>query len=239
MNNLLTGIPETDMQIMLRLNTETIKKFAFINKEAYEIANDPYFWKLKFQYHHLPVIEEQEDLTSWLDEFIHMKILIHDVKLVMAIHAIEATRKHDPLNSILIPISPEDPEHFKGYFKSILKDFFGERIENINILDLGGLFFMLNDDGSYKVGVDRFVNDNIELIEINNISKENVYDLMVNVLYYSTNPLGEILDASSIEFLLPYNKNLNAYNANDKRIIYKRLGIRDAIEFDDPDFNIV
>lgn len=236
MNNLLTGIPETDMQIMLRLNIDTIGKFAFVNTQAYEIANDPYFWKLKFEYHNLPIIVEPQNLTGWLDEFINMTITVHDTKLILGIHAIEATRKHDPLNSILIPISPESPEYFKY---ELLTDFFGEKIESIPLTDFGGLFFRLNNDGTYKVGVDRDVDDNIELIEIDKVSKEKVYDLMVNILYYNPNPMSEILDARSIEFLLPYNKNLQAYNANDKRIIYKRFGIRDAIELQESEMNIV
>ena len=67
--NYLTSVQETDMQIMIRLDIESLEKFCFISQDAYNICNNPYFWQLKFEYDQLPILEQQNSLTGWIDYY--------------------------------------------------------------------------------------------------------------------------------------------------------------------------
>lgn len=102
--NLLTGIPETDMLIMSRLNTNTLENICMISKDAYKICMNPYFWQLKFDYAKLPILEQQYNIGEWIDLYEITEIMVNNIKLVLDIHYIEATRKHDPLNLIRLPL---------------------------------------------------------------------------------------------------------------------------------------
>jgi hypothetical protein len=216
MDNLLTGIPETDMQIMLRLDPETIGIFSHISKNARKIAMDPFFWELKFDYHHLPIMETQNSIGAWVAHFINVDIIVKNVNLILDIHAIESKRKVDKLN--LIRMAAENSyDILKFIFPSM-------RIHTED--EFTNLIIELNDE--YKLIWEYIVikTGEREIIEMYS-DRENIFNLMTKMMYHDLDI--EILDELSNYFIMNYDAYLRAFSDDDIRIIYKRFGIRDAL----------
>ena len=212
--NLLTGIKETDMEIMLRLNPYDIEKFSYINKNAMTIANDLNFWKLKFEYDDLPMLAYQDNMKNWIKDYVLIYNITNMVNLILDIHRIESKRKKDPLNMIRISLD-NTYDIIKTIFPGIRRHTEEEFTNLIIILDK-----------SYKMIVEWIVMETgeRETVEMET-DRETIFDIMVKILYKHDE---EVLDQLSIPFIIG-NANLNYYDEDDKKIIYKRLGIIDAL----------
>lgn len=210
--NLLTGIKETDMEIMLRLNPYDIEKFSYINKNAMTIANDLNFWKLKFEYDDLPMLAYQDNMKNWIKDYVLIYNIINRVNLILDIHRIESKRKKDPLNMIRISLS-NAYDIIKTIFPGIRRHTEEEFTNLIIILDK-----------SYKMIVEWIVIETGERETVGiETDRETIFDIMVKILYKHDE---EVLDQLSIPFIIG---NINNYDEDDKKIIYKRLGIIDAL----------
>lgn len=212
--NLLTGIKETDMEIMLRLNPYDIEKFSYINKNAMTIANDLNFWKLKFEYDDLPILTYHHHIKSWIEDYILIYNITNRVNLILDIHRIESKRKIDHLNMIRISLD-NSYDIIKTIFPGIRRHT-EEEFTNL-IVEL---------HKSYKMTVEWIVLETgeREIVDIET-DRQTIFDIMVKILYKHDE---EVLDQLSIPFIIG-NANLNHYNKNDIKIIYKRLGIIDAL----------
>lgn len=210
--NLLTGIKETDMEIMLRLNPYDIEKFSYINKNAMTIANDLNFWKLKFEYDDLPMLAYQDNMKNWIKDYVLIYNITNMVNLILDIHRIESKRKKDPLNMIRISLD-NTYDIIKTIFPGIRRHTEEEFTNLIIILDK-----------SYKMIVEWIVMETgeRETVEMET-DRETIFDIMVKILYKHDE---EVLDELSIPFIID---NINNYDEDDKKIIYKRLGIIDAL----------
>lgn len=222
--NVLTGFPEIDIQIMLKLKMDTLSKFASVNKNLhkniYNILNNPYFWKLKFEQYNLPMIKQQTSIAAWINEFNKVKEITTKIDLILNIHDIEAKRKHDPLNNIRVGVNNDTIMVLKSLFPSI-------RYHTDE--EFATLMISLNNDNLYNLIIDIIVIETgeNELLEIENIDRQTVRDLIINIVYI--NEETELLDELSLDFIIPYNANLHV-DDDDKRIILKRFGIRDFLE---------
>jgi len=222
MNNLLTGIPETDMQIMLRLDTVSLAKFCQISQDAQKICNDPHFWKIKFDYVNLPILEQQYTIGDWIDLYDITTTIVNNTKLILDIHYIEATRKHDPLNIIMMPFD----NHVK--INTLINTIFNQEIKNIDDDELRNLIIELHDK-KYKLTIEWITMETGERKTIETYTDKNtVMDIMIHLEFF--NELNEILDQLSIEFLMNYNQNLNNFSNYEIKIINKRFGIRDCLQ---------
>lgn len=210
--NYLTSVQETDMQIMIRLDIESLEKFCFISQDAYNICNNPFFWQLKFEYDQLPILEQQVSLTGWIDYYNVVELMDEEIKLILYIHYIEATRKHDPLNMIILAINDHE-ENFNMLHKIFKQEIKGEFLNLIIQLD----------NNQYKLIIEQ---ENGKRKYETYTDKKTVYDLMMVLNFYGE--LDEILDQLSIEFIIPYNRNISNYTTYEKKIINKRFGIRDC-----------
>lgn len=224
MNDLLTGLPEIDIQIMLKLNMDTLSKLTSINKNLnkniYQILNNPYFWKLKFEQYDLPVIVQKTSISDWINEFNKVKEITTKIDLILNIHVIEARRKHDPLNNIRVGVDNDTIMIVKSLFPNI---------RNHTDEEFATLMIKINNNDLYDLMISYIVIETgeEELLEIKNIDRPTVRDLMINIVYI--NEETEILDELSIDFILFYNVDLRNLDNDEKRIILKRFGIRDFL----------
>lgn len=160
----------------------------------------------------MPILEQQYSLTGWIDYYNVVELMDKEIKLILYIHYIEATRKHDPLNMIILAINDHE-ENFNMLHKIFKQEIKGEFLNLIIQLD----------NNQYKLIIEK---ENGEREYETHTDKKTVYDLIMVLNFYGE--LDEILDQLSIEFIIPYNRNISNYTTYEKMIINKRFGIRDC-----------
>lgn len=210
---MLTGIEDADKQILLRLDIPSLIKY----NQTYKHNLDKSFWKMKFEYDHLPFLATtNKTFDAWVKEYLKVENIVNTVDEIIKIHAIEAVRIYDQLNLIMLPLVSDNVVDFDDY-----EDFKAD-------YDVVNILIELKDDRSYKIILEGIFFDTNQRITI---EKEGdwriVFDILVISMYIKYDI--EILDIMSMSFIEDYNRNLNGFTQVEQRILNKRFGIRDSL----------
>ncbi|HSW76523.1 MAG TPA: hypothetical protein VLG50_05735 [Candidatus Saccharimonadales bacterium] len=194
---------DKDIQFNLLLNTSitNIDDVCMMNKQAYQLCHDPYFWIKKFEYDQLPIlfhIGKNEPLSYWIVQYQEIE---HVVKKTNTILYLFARDKHHELSAFL---------HY--YHKDILL--------SMLYLSDDDYFFIQNSMPDDEDHADRIVTMIInlhnnqyvlkyEMVNINNGSDQSIdiiidddifYTLVLLLLYHD--PDIQMMDYHRILYLL-------------------------------------
>lgn len=211
-----------DRQILLRLNIDELIHFTQTSSKVQQLVSDASFWKMKMDYEDLPFLTKDfnKNFKEWVEEYIKIQHIVITVNEILKIHEIESLRRYDPLKLIILPLVSDFI--VSNLFNVEVYEKFQTNYDQVNIL--------IELKKNYKLMLEGLQYGNIRnVIEIDNINQDIIYDILINSIYLYPNI--EILDQLSINFILPYNMNIDGFNEEDKRIINKRFGIRDGLYY--------
>ncbi len=205
---------------MLNANIDDIKTQCLSNKTAYNHCSHNDFWIQKFNHDHLPLINENNlSINEWIKLYKLMQKYKYKAQDILLIHKIESERVIDPLYIIKLAINDNVFHLFKEMYKDKIPHF--DHIYDIDISINKSL---------YDVSYNQIELETGELVQIKqSMSYNQVLNLIISVLYVEPN--SEILDQMSNYFMIDENDNIDRWDNDSKRIAYKRMGIRNAIQY--------
>lgn len=212
---MLTGVQDADKEILLRLDIKNLLKYYQSSSKVKKLT-DYSFWEMKFAYDNLPFLAtSNKTFKGWVEEYLNVEDIVNTSDEILKIHAIEAFRRSDPLNLIVIPFVSKEVTNLFDY-------------ENFNDDDAVNILIELKEDKQYKFILEGII---YETNERHTMEAEGnwkiAFDILVKSRYYK--PDVEILDLLSLSFIENYNRNMWAFTEDEKRIIDKRFGIRDCL----------
>jgi hypothetical protein len=70
--NYVTGVRETDMNMMIALDIKSLENYCLINQDGYKICTNRHFWKLKFEKDNLPFpLIHYTTPAEWISSYIY------------------------------------------------------------------------------------------------------------------------------------------------------------------------
>lgn len=174
---------ETMKEILLRANTDTIKRYCQTSTIAKRLCDDERFWKEKFARDNLyfPISWDADD-NYYIDNYNFFINKLNNIRIALKINAIEKNRTYNKTKGIIIV----NIEHMEKDNLRDLSDLLNIEIES-DIITFNEIQFHLTDKG-YLIKLTR---DN-KIIDLGYKSIEDVerifaYTISINEICYDNN----------------------------------------------------
>lgn len=178
-----------EFNYLLRTNINNLEDACITSKQSHKICQNTFFWISKFQYDHLPIVNDKpKSIRQWIDQYYAALYALDKAKKILFIHKVEdALTYHN--NLINIPIN----------YKPVLIDLFVDNVEKIKNHDGEMNLIIKLRDNAYHITLIFFNND----LETGSISTTIDHKIMLNLLtsLIALDKDIEILDADSDYFI--------------------------------------
>lgn len=222
----LTKDTDTNLQIMLNMDINDIASFCQTNKNANQLCQDFYFWTLKFEYDNLPIINPFTSDTHFIKEYHLVKHTNDNARYILSINDIEQRR--DKTNGMIrVDDLPID----------MLKLLKNQHINTLNTDKIISLAVRRTVNTSFQV---LFFNDHGDRRHITRLldltANTKFVILLFTILLYNNIPISDnnglrfIINDQYLDWL---KESLRYRYKQDKLLLFKRMGILDALKYQD------
>lgn len=228
----LTGVPELDFKIYLRLDIESLQNLC--NVDPGGICNDDYFWKSKFNYDNLPIMSDISlNLELWIWEYRKVRDNKDQAKKILIINNIECQAPDYNTQGIIQLDLSDQIEHIWSKFLPDdivieVKKLFDDHIISSEYSFTVEIIHLNNDEYRMSYGVYDVPTEE-EYGEQLIFTYEQVMDILIKALYYDIR-VSDIGFKSGIDFVIT-GRAPDEYSEIEKLYYYRRLGIWDSFKY--------
>lgn len=217
--NFVTNIEVIDFQILLQLDVGVLHGLRFSNKYLHGIINTAYFWKEKFKYDKLPLMNENITKSwEWFHEYGKVNHFIDMASKLLIIYDIECNNGNDE------PICIHMDDFIPGIAVKGIEEEFKKFIEENNIENYEIKLKLVPEDGFWVVDCALFDYEAEE--EIYSIAAfcnfDNLLTLLFRACYYHL----DIDDDDFSDYLIDSDRDFDDMNPVEIR----RQGYLDMLD---------